>query len=228
MTTRPLSASERSTLEAELAKVRNFRGERLEMLLWPAVMFAGVLAGLWALLAKVSGSIFDVNIGLSSRFAPWILAIEALFFAWLMGSEVAKIYKRSSSLLRDLSADLSIGDANEQELKLVAAQRFQEPEHGGFMYFLLTTDDRVYVQFDYESQDLGVEGKAPTLSTYVPHAILKVARAPRSGHILVTEFSGAPLEITSTKVLTAKPARWPDSDTFSKVPWAKLASTYAA
>ena len=228
MTARHMIASERSVLEAALTKARGQRDQRLGLLPGLAIMLAAVLAGLWALLAWLANAIFGVDIGWRSPFAPWIFTLEFLIFACVIGDEVLKTVRPSKSTLRDLAGDLSAGMVEEQEFRFVEAIRFQEPEHGGLMYFFLTKGGRVYVQFDFESQELGVEGKDPMKSTYSPCAVLKVVRAPKSELILGSEFSGSPLDVSGTRMLTVKPTKWPESDTFCGTSWSDLASTYAA
>jgi hypothetical protein len=228
MTTRAITASERSALEEEIAKARQRFSERNGMLFGPAFTLVLVLVGLGALIRWGARMFFDYDLGLQSAATPWLLSAGVVFFALAIGSEVVKTFRRSRAVLGPLVADLSSETVEEKTLNIVDAMRFQEPEHGGFLYFLRTSDERVYVQFDYESQDLGVDGQDPMLSKYSPRTVLKIIRAPQSGHILASDFSGDPVRISQTKKLKAKPRKWPEPDTFCKIPWSRLASAYAA
>jgi len=112
--------------------------------------------------------------------------------------------------------------AIEELLVFTAAKRFQEPEHGGLIYFLRTNDGRVFVLFDHESQDLGVQGENPLSSEFRPRVEFRITRAPQSGHVLSSTFSGPPLHLESPLDLTIPPKQWPETEEFCEIPWDDL------
>jgi hypothetical protein len=208
--------------------LRNSQSERLSMLAGPSFTLLLLLALLWMVLRWAGRKFFDIDLGLQSAAAPWILGLVALTLVLVVGPEVLKIVRRSKSAMNALEADLASGTVDDTTIRIVDAMRLQEPEHGGFLYFLRTADERVYVQFDYESQDLGVDGQDPEASKYLPRDTLNIVRTHHEGRVLASRFTGQPVPIVHTGKLTAKPKHWPEPDTFSKTPWNRLASTYAA
>src|SRR5262249_5024295 len=98
----------------------------------------------------------------------------------------------------------------------------QEPEHGGLMYFLRTTDDKVFVLFDYESQGLGAEGKDPLATEFRPCEKLLLVRAQHSEIVLSQNFSGAAVEGGEPIELSVGPSKWPEWDCYCDIKWTEL------
>jgi hypothetical protein len=92
------------------------------------------------------------------------------------------------------------------------------------MYFLKTTDGKVFVQFDYESQDLGARGENPFNSTFQPRRRLLIVRAPKSGFVIAQKFSGDALNAGDAHELSLGPGAWPESETYCAIPWDELQS----
>ena len=90
------------------------------------------------------------------------------------------------------------------------------------MYFLRTTDDKVFVLFDYESQDFGAQGEDPLKSKFQPCTELLVARTPKTGVVLNQRFSGALLDAGDPYELSIPPQSWPESETYCKFRWDEL------
>jgi hypothetical protein len=221
MTTRAASDGERSALQAALRDSRQSRSQRLRLL--PGLSFSLLLplGLLWCILYWVGWKFFSLDLGLHGAAAPWIAGVAVLALVAMVGPEVSKTLRHSRSAIRALEADLASGSVEDMTIRITDAMRFQEPEHGGFLYFLRTGDERVYVQFDYGSQDRG-------RSRYLPRDTLNVVRGQHGGHILASVFTGHPVEIAHDGKLTAKPGQWPEPDTFCSTPWNMLVSTYAA
>jgi hypothetical protein len=227
-TTRRASDSERSALEAELNSARGNQRENLGLLVGPSLTFALIFGLLWAILYGVGWRFFAVDLGLHSAAAPWILAVGALTLVAIIGPAIMNDLKYSKSATSALQADLALGTVEEMTIHVVEAIRMQEPEHEGFLFFLRTVDGRVYVQFDYESQDLGVDGKDPETSSYQPREMLNVVRTRHQGRVLASTFSGQPVPIAQKVNLASKRKHWPNPDSFCDVPWDRLLATYAA
>jgi hypothetical protein len=228
MTTRPASDSERNVLETALKRLRENRSEHLGMLAGPTFTLLLLLGFLWAVIYWVSWKFLRIDLGLHSAAAPWLFGIGAIVLVLIVGPEIVKTIRRSKSAMSALEADLSSGMVEDMTIRIVDAMRLQEPEHGGFFYFLRTADDRVYVQFDYESQNLGVDGQDPESSKYLPRDTLNVIRAHHEGRVLASGFTGQPVPIAHRGEMTLKPKHWPEPDAFCETPWSKLAAVYTA
>jgi hypothetical protein len=221
MTIRSASDSERSALEAVLRNLHQSRSQRLKLLFGPAFTLLLLLCLLWAVLYWVCGKFFGLDLGLHSAAAPWMAGVAVLVLLTVVGPEVLQTFRRSSAAIGVLQADLASGTVEDMTIHITDAMRLQEPEHGGLLYFLRTSDERVYVQFDYASQ-------GPGKSSYLPRDTLNVVRTRHGAHVLASVFTGDPVQIAHQGRLTAKPAQWPEPDTFCATPWNKLLSTYAA
>lgn len=121
-----------------------------------------------------------------------------------------------------LEADLNSGQANQQTIQLLAAKRFQEPKHGGLLYFLLTTEQQVLVIYDDDSQRLGLAGKNPFNSEFKPCTQLQLVTAPLSEMVIGRHFSGQPLPSIPTFELSAPADQWPLRDSCCPVDWTAL------
>jgi hypothetical protein len=122
----------------------------------------------------------------------------------------------------ELAADLAKGAVSDETYRVVGAKRFQEPEHGGLIYFLRTEDDRVLALYDHESQDLSVRGEDPQQSSFRPRAELTLTRAPATRFVLDKRFNGQPIETPPPIELSAPPHEWPENEAFCDVPWDDL------
>src|SRR5262249_27577053 len=159
-----LTVTERDALQAHLSglptsSARFRQGLVNALLLWAVTLLVFVVA--WYVVAWLAMKLTRVSFG---WYSPWALPIltvgvgvcggYAVFstVGWMRG------WKDARPLVR---RDLERGVATEETLEFTAAKRFQEPEHGGLIYFLRARDERVYVLYDYESQELGVQGKDP-------------------------------------------------------------------
>lgn len=82
------------------------------------------------------------------------------------------------------------------------------------------------VLFDYESQDLGVQGEDPEGSSFKPSKRLTMVRAPLSQLVIGKSFSGDVLDASEIIDLTAD--KWPEDDDFCDIPWAELETRLSA
>jgi hypothetical protein len=121
-----------------------------------------------------------------------------------------------------LVADISGAQVAEEHYVLTAAKRFQEPEHGGLIYFLRTAEDKVLTLYDHESQDLGVQGGEPLKSSFRPKTELVMVRAPQTALVIDKAFSGEVLEAGDPIVLVVPPNEWPETESYCDIPWTEL------
>ncbi len=128
---------------------------------------------------------------------------------------------------QEAKADLAGGVVREERYEFTAARVFQEPEHGGLIYFLRGADDRVFAAFDFDSQDLGANGDNPRDSPFRPRTTLRLSRAPRTQYVLERAWSGEVLESGEPEVLQAHWSRWPEPDAFCDCAWDELDARFA-
>lgn len=228
----PTSTTSRRATDDEIASLRDFlsqapdtlerfkRGAGNAFLLWAVNMLAVVVA--WLALGWVIGKAFNLSLGLHSSTTAWVLAVAApicAVFALLSSIKWVRSWPDYGSELRE---DLSRAEVNEERYVFKEAKRFQEPEHGGLMYFLRSTENEVFTAYDYESQTLGVDDKDPLLSGYRPLKNLLIVRAPSSGFILKIQSHGAQLSVGPPLDLTVKPDEWPEAESLCPIPWEQL------
>lgn len=223
-----MSNSEREYLEGLLKSIPT-GARRLKhcienaLVLLAVSLLAFVLA--WALIAWLVREVLNIDFGWHSSAAMWVLAFGVPACALFATISTVRWFKGWHDSRPLLNADLAGGQVIEEHHIFNAAKRFQEQEHGGLMYFLRTTDDRVLVLFDYESQDISVDGKSPLNSSFKPHTELEIVRAPNSGFFITQHFSGSPLDAGDPYDLLIPPKQWPKSESWCDIPWDKLEET---
>lgn len=226
-TERTMTAPERAFLEQQLRQLpgpatRWFRGIQNAVLLWAVSTMSLVL--LWLAFAWGARKLMQVEIGKTSDVAAWAAAICAAFAITSSVHWVKSWPNRRSSV----EADLAEGRVTEERRHFAQARRFQEPEHGGLIYFLRADDGAVMAFFDHESQDLGARGEDPLTSSFAPRSDLLTVRAVHSRYVIEKQFSGDVLEAGSPAALTLEPSRWPDDGEPCDIPWAELDARLAA
>jgi hypothetical protein len=198
------------------------RGSENVLVLWAACM--AVFLSVWGVLAWSLRHTRHVEIGWNSEYVGGALVFGVLG-SGLIATLASMRWIQSWRDYRPLfHADLESGRVVEEHYRFREAKRFQEPEHGGIIYFLRTDDDRVLTFFDYHSQELGVRAEDPLASAFVPRTELTIVRAPRSALVIEKRFSGEPLASGSPLPLTVGPGEWPESDLSCDIPWEQLES----
>ncbi len=181
---------------------------------------AAVIA--WLVLAWVVRKLTGFDFGWNSPYGMvivWSLIGLCFLYAVLLITRGG----RPPSVERvQIAADLRAGKVRVENLEFSDIKGFEEPEHGGFLYFLKTTDDRVFASFDYESQTLSIQDEDPLQSSDRPRRLLEIVTAPKSGQCLDFRFSGDLLDCKQWFVLTADLDRWPEFESFVSVDWHDL------
>ena len=222
---RPMSNTEREFLDEVLKNAatgtkRLMQGAENALVLWAVSMLILVLG--WLSVAWPARVIFQKEIGWNSPVAIWVV---------VLGTPACAVFAVVSSVRwvsgwRDirplLAADLDAGRVVEELYQFTAAKRFQEPEHGGLMYFLRTTDDKVLVLYDYDSSNLGAREEDPFGSDFEPRDNLLIVRAPKTGYVISEQFSGVSLDAGDPLKLTIAPQLWPQSEAYCDIPWNEL------
>lgn len=222
---REQSASEKAYLEDLLSKLPTGRRRTRETIENFFVMLAvltliGVL--IWAAIGWLAPKVVDSQIGWSSKYAiPIVLSIVvvAAIYSAYSTTHWMQSWPDSRQPVRD---DLAAGLVSEEHLTVLEAKLLQDPEHGGFIYFLRADDDRVLVIYDHESLDLAMADEDPMGTSFEPQSRVTVVRAPQSGFTIKISFSGEDIDVHGPTEISAPPDKWPEDEKFSPIPWEQI------
>ena len=229
----PSKTTERVAIPAELERLREMlrtapgrahawkQGAENALVMWAVSMLVLVLV--WQVIAWGMRKVFQVEVGWASAGSLWVIVVGAALCA---GYAVVSSYRWVKGWPQDyrpaLREDVENGVVSEEQYNFTAAKRFQEPEHGGLMYFMQTVEGRVFTLYDRESQDRGVQDEDPLKGSFVPRSQLVIVRAPRTRFVLNTVFSGTPLEAGKPVLLAIDPEKWPEAEEYCDIPWEEL------
>lgn len=230
-TQRAMSPDERVFLENCLKRApgmarRWVSGFGYALVTW-AISLLGLALG-WKLLAWLTRLASGFDFGPGSPFAVWFVIAVAPTCAVLAAVHSIRWVMRWPDPRLRLRADLAGGEVLEERYQFMAVKRFQEQEHGGIIYFFRTDDDKVFVRFDHESQDLGAQDKNPLSSSFEPRSHLLLIRAPQTRYIIHQQVSGALLDAGSPLELTEAPKNWPEQEEYCDTSWSELETRLAA
>jgi hypothetical protein len=196
------------------------RGLENAIVSWAVLMLLYVFA--WKCVAWLVRVTLHTEMGWRSPANIWIVVVGTLLCTAYSLLSTVRWMKGWPDPRAVLLADLEGGEVAEEHYEFTDAKRFQEPEHGGLIYFLRTIDDKVFVIFDHESQGFGAEGSDPLTSEFRPREKLELVRASQSELVLSQNSSGAALEVAAPIELTLRPSTWPESESYCKVKWDEL------
>lgn len=222
---RPASGDEHATMASLLAScpgamARWRRGAGNAVALWASGTLALTLA--WLALGWVAGKLFGVRAGPHDVATLWFLALCVPVCAVFAVVSSVRWVRGWRDLRPHLTADLASAEVLEEHYDFEQAKRFQEPEHGGLVYFLRTAEGLVFTSYDFESQQLGANDEGPLTSRYRPQARLVIVRAPSSGLVLCRQASGAILNAGEPVEIGVDPDQWPSDDEPCSIPWDQL------
>ena len=220
-----MSEAERETIRQRMKSIpgtatRWRRGAENALVTWAVLPLLFVLG--WQIIAWLARKTVRVEIGWHTTGTIWVVAAATLGCALYAIISSIRWVKKWPDPRKDYQADLDSGQVIEEIYQFTAAKRFQEPEHGGVIYFLRTTNDEVFVLYDYESQNLGAEGDEPLNSKFQARAELLLVRAPKSGEVIDKQISGAALEVAEPLEIKVGSRAWPEDETYYKIPWDEL------
>jgi hypothetical protein len=226
--TRQITSEEVTELKAKLPRwYETIDKEMIFMLLKAWITVILIFTLIWLVAAWFGGVIFDLHFGWNSQWKDTILLIGVMLGGLFVAHAILHLLKYQHRRGVVIRRDIANGVVCEMRMKIVEAKRFEETEHGGLIYFLHTSDKKVFTMFDYESQDLGVDGLDPLTSTFHPCENLIIVQAPESRLVLSSNFTGDHVKLESPLVLTAPPAKWPRFEEFCNTPWEKLEAKYS-
>lgn len=209
------------TLSSAASRIqRRVRAAGNAFVLLAASLLAFVLA--WAVVAWVIRRAIGRDYGWESPIAMWVVLFGVVVCAFFAVISTARWVASWPDDRGKLSVDLNGGVIFDELYRFVAVKRFQEPEHGGLIYFLRTDDERVLVLYDHESQSLGAQGEDPLASPFRPCTELTMARAPATRYVLNKRFDGSVLDLGTPIELAVSPKEWPEQDELCQIPWDEL------
>ena len=220
---------------SELLKVSktSFLSKDSLKLIWEVVPLGGatlslVLVLTWIFINWLLRFIVAFDFGWNSQYRNYILwPIVGFSYSWFL-FEVAKSCGPNSQTRLALKKDLEEKILKVSEYPIYEAKVFEEPEHGGFIYFVRTSGDKVLALFDSESQDLSIDGQDPKDSSYKIRNVLKISRAPNSNIIVDEQFNGDLVQISELEIFTENTKIWPEHAEFVKCQWEKVGEKYVA
>lgn len=226
---REITDKERNQLVGELENLpgkmmRLKEGIQNLVVLWALSLLLYLV--FWIGLAWLFDKLFNLQFGMGSSYDIWVVLFGALTsFIYAIYSTI-KWIRSWEDLGAFLKADLDNGKVEELNISILESKCFQEPEHGGLIYFLRTSDEKVLTVYDHESQDLGVNGDDPENSQFKVKERLHLVKAPLSKITLLRSFSGKELDSGDILDLSVSPDKWPDQDSWCPVKWEDLESYY--
>lgn len=185
------------------------------------------LVVIWFGLAWLFRVFFSIEFGMRSSAAIWVVGLGApicAVYAVVSSIRWVRSWPDSSN---SVSADIASHSVDEEHYEFAAAKSFEDPEHGGLIYFLRTSEDKVLTLYDYEGVELGAQNDESKKRCLVPRSTLVMVRAPHSGFVISKKFSGSALECGQSLELSADPKDWPESDVYCDIPWPELESRLA-
>jgi len=225
-----MSVSEREFLQGLLKDApggskRWRRGAENAFILFVLLLFVFAIVWWlsWWLVLRTLGN----DIGIGSPAAVWIVVLGVAASAALAIRSTVRWIRGWKDTRPSLSADLEAGEVIEEQCQIAGAKRFQEPEHGGLIYFVRTTDDKVLVLYDNKSAQLGAQDEDPMSSQFTVRTGLRIVRAPRTRYVLEQHFFGDVLDPGEPRELTAPPSQWPEQDEYCDIPWHQLEARLA-
>lgn len=187
---REMNAEERAELEKIFAELKQTKTFYLELLMFGYGLFLLMLPAfcLWAITSWFLWLLIDFDIGPKGPYGQAIKIIGGLgcatymIFVWFRHRNTSRKNREeyASQVLIDIEANV-VKDSNYQ---VKGVKRFIEPEHGGLIYFLLTSTNRILVLYDYESAGLFMDDEDPLSSSFEVRNMLNIVKAPKSDHVL--------------------------------------------
>lgn len=225
--------SEKVATELKRASTTSFLSKESLKLIWEVVPLGAailslILIVLWLFLNWLIGLIISIDFGWGSQYRNYILwPIVVLSYLYFF-VETAKSCGLDSKIREALKEDLAGKILKVSEYPIIEVKVFEEPEHGGFIYFVLSCDDKVIALFDYESQDLSIDGEDPKNSSYKVRKNLKISKTPIANFIVDDHFFGEIVEIPEINVFTENTEIWPVHAEYVKCKWENVDARYSA
>ena len=230
---RPMKTERRGLNEAEKL---HFLEQSPAVVDWKEALVSPFLGGVFAgFLAFLAMAGLDKLLGFELRFAlgvdPAVLmliicgGLAAVFTGFAVRFELMN--RKAVMTRRDEILELE--DLVVEYHRVVEGKLVHEPEHGQYMFFLRTSDDKTV--FVLEGQDVPEHGCTEEFLLHVPEddtpkEDLKIIRHPSDGQTLFLTFSGLPLSFKESFEIGLAPQFWPESGRILKAPWKEIEARY--
>ncbi len=181
----------------------------------------------WLSINWVAGLVGTYNFGWHSTYGSyifWGLAIVSFLYSCI---EVSRCKTPKSEFYKDLKKDIAKKVVEVTEYCIKNVKIFEDPKHGGYIYFLLTYNNEIVVFFDSESQDLAIGGYNPKDSAFKPRKTLKIHRTLFAKYIVSEEFIGDPLEFSESKLFISNTKKWPEHGQILHCNWNRIDFKYS-
>lgn len=233
-TKREMNAEERAELEKIAAELKQTKIDYSELLMFGyGILLLMLLAFcLWAVTSWFLWLLIDFDIGPKGPYGQAIKIIGGfgcaayMIFVWFHHRNKFHKYREeyASQVLKSIEANV----VKDESYQIKDVKRFIEPEHGGLIYFLLTSNNRILVLYDYESAELGTNGEDSLSGSFEVRNMLNIVKAPKSDHVLRQYFSGDLIEPHKPIDMTLPPEEWPEDATWYRGKWDRLEKRFGA
>lgn len=206
--------------------MRWMQGVQNALVLWAASLLGLIL--IWLCLAWLVHLVVNLDIGIKSQYAMWVVSFSAPLCALYAIYASVKWVRAWPGHRKTLRQDIDGSKVIDERFKVIEVKRFQELEHGGLIYFLRMDDNRVLVLYDHDSIELAMDGKDALASAFKPCRELHIIRAPNTEYVLEQQFSGDRVALSPPIDLTVSPDQWPEQESWCDIPWCELESRLSA
>lgn len=213
---RPLTISERTALERDIAALRRQlpTPASLTVAAFPSLMAGLSAAVALTLLARLFGHAMPPFVAIPVAVAAGLLVFLKIRTGYTRAVAAQKRH------IDALMADLSHGVVLEDSFNLSKVKRYKDPEHGVKLYALHLTDGRIRALVDAAGTDLAEARSTKALGPRIA-ANVTMTTYPASGECRYS-FAGAPLRLPKFRELTAAPETWPAEDSWLDISWDEL------
>lgn len=224
---RALSVDEKEQLEQLLTQLLSPRKRLLKATLNTLVLL-GFLLFVLLMLSGIVSYFAEQNLLLAAiyklpylqTFAVLISACYALFSSYRWINNMDNDYPL---IVKDLKDDLVV----DETYYVQDVCRFQEPEYGGFIYFLKISEQDVFVLYDYASQSSNGQTKDANDNPLAIGRSLTLSRAAQSRCYLNYHFGGEIVVITNSYAINLSPDKWPLGLSWCSYSWSQLHSEFS-
>lgn len=233
---RQMTGQERAQLEKLLEARRKVNWKQhlwlsaASLTLLPALISSAALL-LLAILAPLAG--FPIARG-AWRNDPvtYYSAIAVVVATWLfivVGQALWSVRSERGrrQRLAKLETDSARGVVCDETFSVNAIKLLREPEHGMIMFFLLLSNGKCFVIYDYDSVDTENEHGGQSQPTLVPGETFHLLTFPVSKE-RSWSFSGSALPLPVMLPLGLEPDGWPDDESWCRVKWENIERHYGS
>lgn len=190
-------------------------------------MISIVTVLIWLFLNWIIGLFTSLDFGWNSDYHSYIFGgIIIISFAYTLFTVVRR-ERPNANTKKQIKKDLTKGVIELYTYMVKDLKVFVEPEHGGFIYFILSTDDEVIAIFDSESQDLSISDKDPKSSSFIPRRTLEIYKTIYSNIVVDDAFKGKLIEFPELRDISLDTTNWPEHGELINCLWGDIENTYS-